>query len=80
MDGLEATREIRAAELRRGLPRTPIIALSANAFRHQVDAYLAAGMDAHIAKPIELASLQSVLRQVLEAGSDGAEPALAATQ
>ena len=65
MDGIEATRVIRAAEFAEGLPRTPIIALSANAFRHQIDGYLASGMDAHVGKPIELASLQETLNDVL---------------
>jgi CheY-like chemotaxis protein len=65
MDGREATRAIRAAEHAEALHPTPIIALSANAFQHQIDEYLAAGMDGHVAKPIELANLQKVLRQVL---------------
>jgi two-component system, sensor histidine kinase len=65
MDGVTATRLIRKAELRSNLPRTPIIALSANAFSHQINEYAAAGMDAHVAKPIELATLQAVIEQVL---------------
>jgi signal transduction histidine kinase len=65
VDGLEATKAIRAAEARRGLRRTPIVALSANAFRHQIEDYLAAGMDAHVAKPIELTTLHEVLQRVL---------------
>ena len=55
MDGIAATRLIRAAEAETGRARTPIIALSANAMTHQVKEYLAAGMDRHVAKPIELA-------------------------
>jgi two-component system, sensor histidine kinase len=65
MDGVQATRAIRAAEQVEGRPRTPIIALSANAFVHQIDEYLAAGMDTHVAKPIELAALQAALETVL---------------
>jgi signal transduction histidine kinase/ActR/RegA family two-component response regulator len=65
MDGIAATRAIRAAELSLGRRRTPIIALSANALTHQVNEYLDAGMDAHIAKPIELAKLQAALEAVL---------------
>jgi signal transduction histidine kinase/CheY-like chemotaxis protein len=61
MDGLEATRAIRAAEVALGLPRTPIFALTANAFVHQIDAYVAAGMDGHLAKPIEIPRLAAVL-------------------
>ena len=66
MDGVQATRTIRALELQSGRPRTPIIALSANAFTHQISEYLAAGMDAHVAKPIELAALQAALDEVLQ--------------
>jgi CheY-like chemotaxis protein len=70
LDGVLATREIRAIEAERGLARTPIIALSANAMKHQVDEYLAAGMDAHLAKPIQLeklyAALCAVVRQITD--------------
>ncbi|MCR5876265.1 ATP-binding protein [Phenylobacterium sp. J426] len=52
MDGLAATAAIRAAEAAEGRPRTPIIALTANAMAHQVEAYRAAGMDGFVAKPV----------------------------
>ena len=65
MDGVQATRAIRAEEAAGGRPRTPIVALSANAFSHQVSEYLAAGMDTHVAKPIELSALQAALEAVL---------------
>ncbi len=65
MDGIAATRAIRAREAASGRARTPIIALSANALVHQVKEYLAAGMDCHVAKPIELPKLQAALEQVL---------------
>jgi len=68
MDGITATKTIRAAEVREGRPRMPIIALSANAMNHQVDEYLAAGMDMHVAKPIDLAKLREALSQVLSEG------------
>jgi signal transduction histidine kinase/CheY-like chemotaxis protein len=61
MDGIAATRAIRAAEVQTGRARTPIIAVSANAMAHQVKEYLAAGMDGHVAKPIELAKLHAAL-------------------
>ncbi len=70
MDGVAATRLIRETEApgvsagsRR---RIPIVALSANAMTHQVSEYLAAGMDLHVAKPIELSRLHAALRQVTE--------------
>jgi two-component system, sensor histidine kinase len=67
LDGLEAARAIRAAEAAEGRRRTPIVALSANAMTHQVRDYLAAGMDAHVPKPIELDRLQAVMAEVLAA-------------
>ena len=74
MDGVSATRAIRAAEAQGGLPRTKIIALSANAMLHQVKEYLAAGMDMHVAKPIQLGKLQEALEAALSAQSaDDAE-------
>jgi PAS domain S-box-containing protein len=59
MDGLEATRRIRAAEAGRG--RIPIVALTANAMREDRDACLAAGMDDHIAKPVTEESLLAAI-------------------
>ncbi|TGX46073.1 response regulator [Sphingomonas naasensis] len=61
MDGLEATRAIRAAGLSN---RTlPILALTANAYADDIAACLAAGMQAHLAKPIQLAELATVIRR-----------------
>jgi CheY-like chemotaxis protein len=68
LDGVAATREIRTREAETGRPRTPIIAVTANAMTHQVAEYLAAGMDLHVAKPIELSKLHAALRQVTEPG------------
>jgi CheY-like chemotaxis protein/two-component sensor histidine kinase len=65
MDGIAATRAIRAAETEMGRPRTPIIAVSANAMAHQVKEYLAAGMDGHVAKPIELSKLHAAIEAAL---------------
>ena len=50
MDGLEATRRIRASSAINA--RTPILALTADAFPEQIAACLAAGMNSHVAKPI----------------------------
>jgi signal transduction histidine kinase/CheY-like chemotaxis protein len=61
MDGPTAARAIRAAEAKSGRPYTPIVALTANAMSHQVAGYAEAGMDGHVAKPIEAASLFAAL-------------------
>jgi len=71
MDGLTATKRIREAEARGGLPRTPIISLTANAMGHQVEACLKAGADLHLAKPVTSAGLFSAINAVLAGG--GAE-------
>jgi len=67
VDGLTATRRIREAEARSGRDRTPIVALTANAMAHQMQACLAAGMDGHVAKPIEAARLFEALEAALAA-------------
>ena len=57
MDGLTATREIRALEAREGRPRTPVVMLTANALTEHVAAAHAAGADRHLAKPFDAAEL-----------------------
>ncbi|CAN5328128.1 hypothetical protein BH10PSE1_BH10PSE1_01740 [soil metagenome] len=65
MDGLTATRAIRALEAEQGAAPTPIIMLSANAMpEHQADA-LAAGADLHVPKPITAASLLAGMQAVV---------------
>jgi signal transduction histidine kinase/CheY-like chemotaxis protein len=61
MDGLTAVKEMRRLEIEEGRRRTPVIALTANAMRHQVEQLLEAGMDDHVAKPIEVAQLLGAL-------------------
>jgi signal transduction histidine kinase/ActR/RegA family two-component response regulator len=70
MDGLEAARTIRETERALQRPRIPIIALTANALNHQVQDYLAAGMDDHVAKPIEIAKLYESMGRVLTAAAN----------
>ncbi|HEY1751866.1 MAG TPA: ATP-binding protein [Caulobacteraceae bacterium] len=72
MDGLTATRRIREAEAAMGRVRTPIIALTANAMSHQIQQCLAAGMDGHVAKPIEAVRLFGALEAALEAAEEPA--------
>jgi len=64
MDGLEATRQIRALPERKREP-LPIIALTANVFQDDIDACFAAGMNAHIGKPLDFDTIMRVLRQYL---------------
>ncbi|MBU1377619.1 MAG: response regulator [Alphaproteobacteria bacterium] len=78
MDGLSAAAAIRAREILTGRARTPIVALTANAMSHQVEQYLAAGMDDHVAKPIEAAALFAALSAATsEADAAGPERAVA---
>jgi signal transduction histidine kinase/ActR/RegA family two-component response regulator len=65
MDGIAAAKAIRSEELSARRPRTPILALTANALVHQVEEYLAAGMDGHVAKPIEITKLYDAISRVL---------------
>ena len=60
MDGLEATRQIRLLD-RQDTKDLPIVAMSANAFAEYVRLSLEAGMNEHIAKPIEIDRLYSVM-------------------
>ena len=65
MDGLTATRAIRAWEAETGATPTPIVMLSANAMvEHQTEA-IEAGANIHVAKPITAASLLAGIEAVL---------------
>ena len=57
MDGFAATRLIREFEVSSGMPRTPIIALTANALKGDREYCLQQGMDDYLSKPIELHQL-----------------------
>ncbi|WP_209594973.1 ATP-binding protein [Jiella mangrovi] len=65
MDGLEATRRIRAAE--NAADRIPIFGLSANSMASDIEACLEAGMDDFIGKPIDKAKLIAILDRVASA-------------
>jgi CheY-like chemotaxis protein len=78
MDGIDAARAIRGLEVEEQRKRTPIVALTANALTHQVEEYMAAGMDGHVAKPIEIAKLYEAISTVLTAAAVGGETVTAA--
>jgi len=69
MDGYAATRAIRAWEQQLGRPRTPVIALTANAVKEDMDRSLAAGCDDHLTKPIKKQTLLGALRARLESAA-----------
>ena len=77
MDGVAATREIRACEAAGERPRTPIIAVTANAMSHQVATYAAAGVDAVVAKPLDAARLFEAIERALERRDERAAAAAA---
>jgi CheY-like chemotaxis protein len=64
MDGLTATREIRALETSRRAGRTPIISLTANAMPDDIARSLEAGADLHLSKPIRPAALIAAVQAV----------------
>ena len=69
MDGYEATREIRTLP-NRDLANIPILAMTANAFKEDERAVMEAGMQAHIAKPVDVDQLLKTLASVLRKTDD----------
>jgi signal transduction histidine kinase/CheY-like chemotaxis protein len=71
MNGYEATKAIRSSshELAK---KIPIIAMTANAFSEDIQHSLAAGMNAHVSKPVEMKILEKTIRSIRSGG--GTEP------
>jgi signal transduction histidine kinase/ActR/RegA family two-component response regulator len=67
IDGFEATRRIRAIEIEQGWPRSPIVALTANAMEGDRERSLQAGMDDHLPKPFRDEDLHAALARWLPA-------------
>jgi PAS domain S-box-containing protein len=67
LDGYGATRFIREWQRSHGLSPTPIVALSGHAMREAQQASLAAGCIAHVAKPVDQATLLSTVRRYAQA-------------
>lgn len=66
MDGLEATRKIRAMDVPRAR-EIPIIAMTANVFREDIETCIAAGMDDHTGKPIEMNDVIAKIKRYAKA-------------
>ena len=64
MDGYEATRRIRALDIPEAA-KIPIVAMSANVFRQDVNKCLEAGMNDHVGKPINLDDVIAVMKKYL---------------
>ena len=71
MDGLQATRLIRALENQRGSRHTPVIAMTAQALNGDREECLAAGMDFYLTKPIRTESLLAALETLCGTGHGG---------
>ena len=61
MDGFEATQRLRTHEFSQGLPRLPVVALTASAMAEDSARCINAGMDAHLSKPFEDTDLLRIL-------------------
>ena len=69
MNGYEATRAIRALS-DAALSSIPVIAMTANAFAEDIQAARDAGLDGHIAKPIDIPKMMSELSRILKWGEE----------
>ncbi|WP_394764150.1 ATP-binding protein [Phenylobacterium sp.] len=75
LDGLSATILLRAYEREQGLPRTPVIMLTANALDEHVRSSHEAGADLHLSKPIHAQALiESIMQAIAARAEDAAEP------
>ncbi|MBS0295035.1 MAG: response regulator [Proteobacteria bacterium] len=79
LDGPDTARAIRALEAETGLARKPILALTANALPHHIEACRAAGMDGHVAKPLQAQALYAAIAEALDASPEAAEARLSST-
>ncbi|MDR2162084.1 MAG: response regulator [Desulfovibrio sp.] len=69
MDGYEATRCIRGMNLPRA-GTIPIVAMTANVFREDIERCRVCGMDDHVGKPLEMGEVLVKMRKYMSAGSD----------
>ena len=64
MDGYEATRRIRALDIP-AAKKIPIVAMTANVFREDIEKCLEAGMNDHVGKPLDFGTVMEKLRAYL---------------
>jgi CheY-like chemotaxis protein len=68
MDGIAALGAIRSLAERAGAPKTPAIAVTANAMTHQIEGYYAAGFDGYVGKPFRRDDLATMISRVCRQG------------
>ena len=70
MDGYEATERIRTSNCRTA-GTIPIVAMTANAFKEDIERCLACGMNDHVSKPIDIDAMHSKMKKWLKIGKSG---------
>lgn len=68
MDGCEATRQIRALTVPRA-KNVPVIAMTANVFKEDIEKCLSSGMNAHLGKPLDIDEVIDVIKQYTDGAS-----------
>ena len=63
MDGVEASKNILAYELKHSLKHVPVIALTANTSPGDREKYIAQGMDGYAVKPLEVEALKAIIEE-----------------
>ena len=77
MDGYQLAAAIRQDEARLALPRTPLLALTANTMKGEAERAQAAGLDDHLTKPVPLPRLKTMLARWTSAPAATAPPTIA---
>lgn len=69
LDGIGATKAILALQADKGLPKIPIVALTASAIKGDKEHFLSMGMDDYLSKPINLEALKSIMQKYFVNGN-----------
>ena len=75
LDGISALSEIRSRAAASNSPMPPAIAVTANAMAHQVQDYLAAGFDGHLAKPVRRSEIAREIARLVPQRAQNSAPA-----